>query len=103
MREVLAIAPCPWCKKTPKFIMYLSDRTWLPKLTCVNDKCLVQPCSKSVPIRKKQKFNKEVIREKISLMISRWNIDNPLKAVEGCEFDWEEISHEESTRSGSLR
>ena len=88
MKEVLIIKPCPWCKKTPKFIMMLDVITWLPYIQCQNHECHVRPKSQYVPIRKSQKYEWSLIREKIRLCIGKWNLENPCKEYEGLEFDF---------------
>lgn len=95
MKIVIPIAPCPWCRKTPKFRMYLALTTWTPKLQCENEKCLVKPESKYISIRKKQRYNPEIIKQKIEKMISQWNTNAPYNPYEGFEFDFEEIAAKE--------
>lgn len=95
----IEIKPCPWCKKTPSFCMFLNDLTWTPRLEC-NNICNVSPKSKYVPIRKKQKYNAEIIKEKIIRMIMMWNENSPINAYEALSFDFEKIADEEAKRDG---
>lgn len=99
-KELLEIAPCPWCKVTPKFKMYLNDLTWRPHLKCEYAYCPVNPVSKCVNIRKTQKYSALAIRDKIHIMVSQWNIHNPCKAYEGMVFEYEKIAREERERDG---
>jgi len=98
MKRTYPIKPCPWCKKTPKFHMYLSNPTWLPEFRCENSDCLVNPKSKYVPIRNTSKKNAESMRIRIEKMINRWNEHNPIEAYEGLIFDFEEIVENELKR-----
>jgi hypothetical protein len=92
MKQVYPIKPCPWCKTTPKFLMFLDKQTWTPKFLCSNSKCLVRPESQYVSIRKTSKTNPERLKNKIEKLINSWNEGNPINAYEGLEFDFEEIS-----------
>ena len=67
------------------------EQTWLPHVYCNNLYCTVQPKAKYVPIRKKQKFNPEIVKEKIGKAISHWNTGNPCTATEGIELDFQDI------------
>lgn len=80
--------------------MFRCSQTWTPELRCETDVCSVKPTSKYVPIRKKQKYNAKIIGEKIRRMISIWNENNPFKATEGFEFDFDEVANEEKKRDG---
>jgi hypothetical protein len=97
VKHLYAIKPCPWCKKTPRFYMFLGHRnspieTWLPEIQCRSDDCKVQPKSKYVAIRKNQKINSIIIKEKIEKAIANWNDNNPMIAIEGIELDFDKIS-----------
>lgn len=96
VKHLYPIKPCPWCKKTPRFYMFLGHlnapvETWLPEIQCRGEGCKVHPKSKYIPIRKKQKANPIIIKEKIEKVIAYWNDDNPMIATEGIELDFEKI------------
>ena len=100
MKHIYPLKPCPWCKETPKFFMGILQ-TWMPCIKCQNDACTVQPKSKYVPIRKKQKENPVILKEKIERVISRWNEDNPMVATEGFAIDFDILAADaNSTRLG---
>jgi hypothetical protein len=103
MEEIVAVCPCPWCRKTPVFQMYMiKEETWTPNLKCINEKCLVQPISKYIPIRKKQKYSSVIIGVKIKNMIKQWNQENPYPAYEGLVFDFDKVAEEERKRRGVI-
>lgn len=93
MKHIYPLKPCPWCKKTPRFYM-MYEETWLPHIYCANNDCKVQPKSKYVPIRKKQKIDLQTIKDKIEILIGYWNDNNPMIAHEGIELDYIEIIKE---------
>ncbi len=96
MKEIIAIKPCPWCKKTPRFTMWLNKEIWLPHLECINSTCNVNPKSKYVPIRKRQKKSISIIEMKIKKCILNWNEFNPCEAYEALEFNFLEYGSLES-------
>ena len=98
---IYPIRPCPWCKYTPKFIMYLDKPTWLPRFRCISECCTVNPESKYVPIRKTSKTCPIRLQEKIEKLIYMWNQNNPIPAREGVEFDFEKIIQEEKIHNAS--
>ena len=102
MKVVIPVCPCPWCRATPSFVMWLDDQTWTPKLICNNRNCWVQPESQYVPIRKQQIFRADVIKRKIEQMIDNWNKTNPIAAYEGMEFDFDKIAEDEKIKRSSL-
>ncbi len=91
---ILPLCPCPWCKKTPEFILYFSELTWLPKICCENSKCLIQPQSKPVAIRKTCKVDLERLKKKIITLVDMWNTNNPITATHGKEIDFGKIIEE---------
>ena len=97
-KHIYPLKPCPWCKTTPKFYMMYRvgkklEDTYLPEIYCENEDCKVHPRSKYVPIRKKQRFDKQIIKDKIERAIGYWNDGNPMIATEGIEIDFEEIAN----------
>lgn len=94
-KEILSLRPCPWCKRTPRFSMYLNQITWTPTLRCEYHKCQVKPESQHVNIRKGQKYDPSAIRQKIIRLFNSWNTGNDYTAYEGKEFDWVEIAKNE--------
>ena len=78
--------------------MYLDATTWTPHLQCDEASCKVRPKSQYVPIRKKQIYCADIIRVKIRKMIDWWNEENPYKAIQGFEFDFEDIAEKEKNR-----
>lgn len=91
MKKIYPIKPCPWCKMTPKFVMWFDKPTFLPHFKCETTSCTVQPESRYVPIRNTSKKDPERFRSKIELMILHWNRENPIPAYEGLEFDFDDI------------
>src|SRR5271167_3430894 len=96
-KHIYPLKPCPWCRKTPKFYMFLGaggqkQETWLPEIHCSNYECSMVAKTKYIPIRKKQKKDPVVIKEKLERLIARWNDNNPLIATEGIELDFIEIA-----------
>lgn len=98
MKIHFEVCPCPWCKVTPKFCMDLDAITWVPHLECINSLCNVQPKSKYVSIRKTSKTSPPMLLEKMKTLFGRWNNNNPVKAYEAMEFDFEEIVRKEAER-----
>lgn len=98
MKEIIPVSCCPWCKELPKFEMFFTDRTWLPVLHCKNEECSVNPKSKYVPIRKRQRYDAQELRVRINKMILLWNRENPFPPISGFEFDFEEIATNEAKR-----
>lgn len=99
VKNLYEIKLCPWCKKTPRFYMFLGFKdklkeTWLPEIECVNSECKVRPKSKYVAIRKMQKKDANIIKIKIEKSIANWNDNNPMIAIEGIELDFDQISKE---------
>jgi len=94
MDHIYPLKVCPWCQKTPQFNMFYSAETWLPKIMCINKKCTVQPISKYIPIRKKQKKNPEIIKNKIEKAIDNWNSNNPMDAIQGIKLNFEDVAKE---------
>lgn len=94
-KAVYPIKTCPWCKALPKFVMNYNDDPWTPHFHCKNAECCVNPKSKYVPIRKKQKKDPEVIQMKIVESICYWNHNNPSEALQGMEFDFIKMSKQE--------
>jgi hypothetical protein len=93
------LKPCPWCKTTPKFKMYYGvlnkpQETFLPEVYCENVSCKVNPKSKYVAIRKLQRFNPLILKNKIERAIENWNSGNEYQAKEGIQLDFEEIAKE---------
>ena len=74
--------------------MLYDDLTWLPYIYCDNYYCNVQPKSKYVPIRKKQKQNPIIIQEKIEMVINKWNDNLETFWDEGIELDYDAFSKE---------
>lgn len=99
-KEVIPVCCCPWCKKLPRFRMWLNSETWLPQLVCENPECTVRPESRYVPIRKKQKYCGKTVGEKICKMINLWNEGHPYRPTEGFEFDFYEVAKKEAERDG---
>lgn len=95
MIEVVPVCVCPWCKKTPSFNMLRVEDTWTPRVVCENPNCLVKPAGPYVPIRKHQKYDHHIIRDKILHCIRMWNYHNPCEAKEGFEFDFCKVAEEE--------
>jgi hypothetical protein len=98
MKNIYALKPCPWCGNTPRLYMDYDLITWTPLIECVNYCCKVNPKSKYVPIRKKQKKDPNIIKRKLEKLISYWNDNNPCIAKEGIELDFDLISQEKQTR-----
>lgn len=71
------------------------DKVWLPEVRCENYECKVRPKAKYVPIRKKQKLNKEIIKIKFEMSIAYWNDGNLMAATEGFEVDYDSIVENE--------
>jgi hypothetical protein len=65
--------------------------TWMPHFECWNSLCTVHPKSHTRPIRKSQKYDADKIRWKIEFVINAWNLNNPIKAYEGMQFDFDDI------------
>jgi hypothetical protein len=91
---IYPLKPCPWCRKTPVLYMFMGtdnklEKTYLPVVKCNNLNCTVQPKTKSVPIRKNQRFDAKIIKIKIERLVAYWNENNPLVATEGFEIDFE--------------
>lgn len=91
---ILPLSPCPWCKKTPEFVLYFIEGTWLPKIACKNGSCSVNPEGKPVAIRKTCKIDLERLKEKIILVVDSWNKTNPITATHGKEIDFDKIIEE---------
>jgi hypothetical protein len=93
MTEVIyPLKSCPWCNKTANFHMDCSpDQTWIPKILCKNSNCQVNPQTKYIPIRKKQRENPIIIKEKIERLIKIWNDGNLDFNNEGFKIDYEKI------------
>lgn len=95
MKSIIPLKRCPFCLQTPDFVMYLNfTETWLPHIACKNSSCKIQPKAKYVPIRKSQKKNEKIIEAKIRLAFDNWNSVCPQIAIEGKEFDFENILSE---------
>lgn len=97
-KHIYPLKLCPWCKKTPKFYMLMGTKestegTYCPYIKCENHECMVMPKTKHVPIRKGQRFDKEVLKIKLDKLIGFWNNDNPMPANEGIELDIEDIAN----------
>lgn len=93
MKHTYPIKTCPWCGETGKFSMDTPlDETWMPRIKCKNFKCEVQPQTKYIPIRKAQRSNPQVLKEKIETVIKKWNDGNCGFINEGFELDFERIA-----------
>ena len=74
MKKIYPLKICPWCEETPVLCMPTPmDETWLPKIMCKNSKCKVKPSTHYVPIRKSQRKDPKILKEKIEKVIERWN------------------------------
>ena len=101
MKKIYPLKCCPWCGCTPKFFMFTPlDETWTPRIECKNHYCRVMPKTKFVPIRKKQRENAEILREKIERVIKFWNDGNLGFNNEGFELDYDKIV--EDFKSGNI-
>jgi len=94
--HTFALKPCPWCYKTPKFIMYYGwsgklESTFLPHVYCDNLNCTVQPKAKHVPIRKNQRFCLPTLGDKIQRALHNWNNNLNTLAFEGVNLCFEDI------------
>ena len=69
-----------------------TNDTLLPDVHCKNFYCPVKPKCKYVPIRKQQRFNPIILKEKIEKVIGHWNDDNPMIATEGIELDFDDVA-----------
>jgi hypothetical protein len=67
------------------------ETTWLAFIECPSLACKVQPKAKYVPIRKKQKENPQIIREKVERCIKYWNDGLLDFKNEGFSLDYEQI------------
>lgn len=99
MEQIYPVKPCPWCKRTATFYMFYGakgrlEETFMPKIKCMNGLCTVQPESKPIPIRKKQRFDVDILKIKIEKAIINWNAGNPQVATEGIKLDFEAIAKE---------
>lgn len=94
LKLILPLCPCPWCKKTPEFILYFTDGTWLPRISCTNESCSINPKSNPVPIRKTCKVDLLRLKEKIISLVDAWNTQNPINATHGKEIDFGKIIEE---------
>lgn len=93
--EILAICPCPWCKKTPRFWIFMgSGETYLIEIECINENCSVKPKGKIVPIRKSQKKSPNEIQQRIIRCLNFWNKDNPIPAYEAIKISPQKIAAE---------
>lgn len=90
--------PCPWCKKTPKLLMPISNHnskgTWSWHIHCYNDKCAVRPRSPHVNIREGKKENIHWIRHKLEELATMWNINNPIAPYEKLRISVETLKKE---------
>ena len=77
MKIELILKPCPWCNETPTIWMPISQDTWLWKVECDNNKCLMRPKSPHVAFRNTSKTDFLRFVDKIHLMAEMWNIRNP--------------------------
>ena len=81
MKIEFPLSPCPWCKKTPEMHMPIRVGTWNWRIACGNHECRVRPeCT--VPIRKTSKTILARFRGKLSLLVQKWNQDNPVPPYE---------------------
>jgi hypothetical protein len=93
MKKNYPLKACPWCGITPKFNMSTPlDQTWLPIIQCNNPDCPVQPKTKYIPIRKKQRGDCLTMMIKIDKIVSRWNSGNLPYNNEGFRLDFELIA-----------
>lgn len=79
------IKPCPWCKKTPQLYLPLYENiggTWLWKIGCESSDCLVNPVLRPIAIRRTTKTNIDRLKDKIVMMVTKWNYNNPCEAYE---------------------
>ena len=74
---------------------YLINENWSPTIYCNNLCCHIRPelRTKST-IRRKQKINIPVIKEKVEIVINYWNEGNNICPYEGIELDFMEIAKE---------
>lgn len=91
MKHTYPLKTCPWCDITAEFRMNCNEATWLVTIGCKNMKCHVQPSTKYIPIRKKQRQNAQEIRRKIEILIDRWNNANLNFKNEGFVLDFDKI------------
>lgn len=91
MKLIYPIKACPWCNITGRFYLDMSNDTWLAYVYCLNPCCTVAPKAKYVPIRKSQRLNYKIIKDKIEKCIENWNSGNLNFNNEGFEIDIYEI------------
>ena len=90
--EVL-IRPCPWCKRTGKFILDPDKETWMAQVMCKTPNCMVKPAARYVPIRKTSKTNLIRFKEKVFKALDHWNVNNPYMAYEKTIIYLSAIAH----------
>ena len=76
------IRPCPWCKRTGRFVLDPDEDTWLPHVLCKTPDCMVKPKARYVPIRKTSKKNLKRFKERVFKAIDHWNVNNPMLPYE---------------------
>jgi hypothetical protein len=95
LKEIIPICVCPWCREYPQLMIFesaeVNETTWLVFIQC-NGKCFVKPMTPYVPIRKSQKKDREVVKNKIMKVIDWWNENNPYSAEMGSLMDFDEIA-----------
>lgn len=98
MKVAYPLKACPWCGKTASFHMACPENeTWLPKIMCKNSECKVHPFTCWIPIRRKQRENVVVIKEKVERLVKIWNDGNLPYNKEGFEIDYEKIVEDYKT------
>jgi hypothetical protein len=88
---------CPWCNATAKFHMNCKEKTWLAIIHCPNSQCMVMPKTRYVPIRKNQRRDAAIIRQKVEKVIKYWNDGNLSFKNEGFELDFDKIVEDYKT------
>lgn len=102
----ITLKPCPWCKKTPSISLPIDNKwakdifgkdklvyeTWSWEIYC---HCKVRSCTK-VNVRKTQQVTLSKVLDKLNILASNWNFQNPEKSYETIIVSLDKIKFEKA-------